>query len=508
MLVLRASAAAMPGPLVESVFDDPRYADLHQEYYRGRLQDRRAHRAAADAAHPEHCVRDRLSEVTQPTLLSVASRIGSSIRSTRQVGQLLSRGCVRTPPRCGQPQIESPARHRPSSSSSQPPSLWRPCRRPGPGLEGLHELPLRPAAARRSAAGPAGRRCRLRCLRPAPGHPRRSRHGPQCSGRRRRPGSALAAPASAAITTLTVRWLRLPGRDAASYEDFWRRTGSRISSSTTSPGRAASLYLALSSGTTTGVPSTCRCRANGRVEPAAGRRRRAVPGRHLARHCSPVGCSSWRQHRPAAVAGRRGSRGAEWIAARKCRSSAPTRSRRRLHWLATGRKAGGPGAGAGQRITLVGGVPSWLLVLFERLLARRGTCRRRLALAEAGRPRHPVRSVPRSVCPPDRQRCRVPQRVPGIGGFVATETMARVLLRLVPDHGVFFEFVPVRTHRRPSQTPHGRGDRAGRRVCRDADDVRRAVVPSWATRSVPSAIPRCCGFTGRTRTFCPRSAST
>lgn len=97
--------------LVESVFYDPRYADLRvQEYYRGRLQDRRWRIGLLRTLRGtlEHCVRDRLREVTQPTLLvcGAQDRIVDPEHAAR-VAQLLPRGCVRTLPRCGHaPQIE------------------------------------------------------------------------------------------------------------------------------------------------------------------------------------------------------------------------------------------------------------------------------------------------------------------------------------------------------------------------------------------------------------------
>jgi GH3 auxin-responsive promoter len=98
-------------------------------------------------------------------------------------------------------------------------------------------------------------------------------------------------------------------------------------------------------------------------------------------------------------------------------------------------------------VTVVGGVPSWLLLLFERLLQVTG--RRCIAevwpalrvVVHGGTKFDPYREVFRRALGSDAVRCL--EVYPASEGFVAAEDPRHDLLRLVPDHGVFFEFVPV-----------------------------------------------------------------
>jgi hypothetical protein len=102
---------------------------------------------------------------------------------------------------------------------------------------------------------------------------------------------------------------------------------------------------------------------------------------------------------------------------------------------------------AGLPITLVSGVPSWLLVLFERL--RQVTGRRSIAdvwptlrvVVHGGTRFDPYRSLFRRVIGNDSVRFL--ETYPCSEGFIATEDPRYDLLRLIPDHGIFFEFVPV-----------------------------------------------------------------
>jgi hypothetical protein len=98
-------------------------------------------------------------------------------------------------------------------------------------------------------------------------------------------------------------------------------------------------------------------------------------------------------------------------------------------------------------ITAVSGVPSWLLVLFERL--RQITGRDRLIdvwpglrlVIHGGTKFDPYRALFRQVIGSDD--VRLLEVYPASEGYVATEDPRHGLLRLLPDHGVFFEFVPV-----------------------------------------------------------------
>jgi hypothetical protein len=102
---------------------------------------------------------------------------------------------------------------------------------------------------------------------------------------------------------------------------------------------------------------------------------------------------------------------------------------------------------AGLPITVVGGVPSWLLLLFERLLEVTG--RERLAdvwpalrvVVHGGTKFDPYRALFRRLIGSDAVRFL--EVYPASEGYIATEDPRHGLLRLIPDHNVFFEFVPV-----------------------------------------------------------------
>jgi hypothetical protein len=97
-------------------------------------------------------------------------------------------------------------------------------------------------------------------------------------------------------------------------------------------------------------------------------------------------------------------------------------------------------------VTLVSGVPSWLLVLFERLRQLSG--RERIAevwptlrlVIHGGTRFDPYRALFRRLVGGD---VHFLETYPASEAFVAAEDPRHGLLRLIPDHGVFFEFVPV-----------------------------------------------------------------
>lgn len=103
--------------------------------------------------------------------------------------------------------------------------------------------------------------------------------------------------------------------------------------------------------------------------------------------------------------------------------------------------------GAKLPVTAVSGVPSWLLVLFERL--KRVTGRERVAdiwpmlrlVVHGGTKFDPYRQLFESEI--GGPNVRFLETYPCSEGFVATEDPRYELLRLIPDHGIFFEFVPV-----------------------------------------------------------------
>jgi hypothetical protein len=98
-------------------------------------------------------------------------------------------------------------------------------------------------------------------------------------------------------------------------------------------------------------------------------------------------------------------------------------------------------------ITAVGGVPSWLLVLFERLLQVSGKrCVAEVwpalrAIIHGGTKFDPYRAVFRRLIGSDAVHFY--ETYAASEGFFAAEDRDTGLLRLVPDLGIFFEFVPV-----------------------------------------------------------------
>jgi hypothetical protein len=98
-------------------------------------------------------------------------------------------------------------------------------------------------------------------------------------------------------------------------------------------------------------------------------------------------------------------------------------------------------------ITLISGVPSWLLVLFERLLQSTG--RDSLidvwptlqVIVHGGTSFEPYRALFRRIV--GCETVQFLETYPASEGFIAAEDPHYRLLRLIPDHQVFFEFVPV-----------------------------------------------------------------
>lgn len=98
-------------------------------------------------------------------------------------------------------------------------------------------------------------------------------------------------------------------------------------------------------------------------------------------------------------------------------------------------------------ITAVSGVPSWLLVLFDRL--RQVTGKKLISeiwphlklVVHGGTKFDPYRSLFQEVIGSDQ--VHFVETYPASEGFIATEDPRHRLLRLVPDHRLFFEFVPL-----------------------------------------------------------------
>jgi hypothetical protein len=109
-------------------------------------------------------------------------------------------------------------------------------------------------------------------------------------------------------------------------------------------------------------------------------------------------------------------------------------------------------------ITAVGGVPSWLLALFERVLAMaRKDCLAEVwphlrLILHGGAKFDPYRILFQRLIGSDAVRFR--ETYPASEGFVAAEDPRHGLLRLLPEHGIFFEFVPVAECEAASPTRH------------------------------------------------------
>ncbi len=103
-------------------------------------------------------------------------------------------------------------------------------------------------------------------------------------------------------------------------------------------------------------------------------------------------------------------------------------------------------ASINQPITLVSGVPSWLLVLFDRVrqLTGRDTLREvwptLQVVVHGGTSFEPYRRLFRKVIGDDS--VRLIETYPASEGFIASDDPRYEMLRLIPDNDIFFEFVP------------------------------------------------------------------
>ncbi len=156
-------------------------------------------------------------------------------------------------------------------------------------------------------------------------------------------------------------------------------------------------------------------------------------------------------------------------------------------------------------ITLVSGVPSWLLLLFQRLLEQSGKARildvwpDLQVVVHGGVKFDPYREAFRSIL--GSPRVRLLETYVCSEAFVAFGDPRTELLRLVYDHGVFFEFVPVGELDSPRPTRHWLGN--------VEPGVNYAIIVStcagmWAhvigdTIRFESVDPPLLTFTGRTR---------
>lgn len=164
-------------------------------------------------------------------------------------------------------------------------------------------------------------------------------------------------------------------------------------------------------------------------------------------------------------------------------------------------------AAAREPITALSGIPSWMLILFDRLKQVTG----KSTIAEVwptlrlvihgGTKFDPYRELFRKEIGSDR--VRFVETYPCSEGFIATEDPRYDHLRLVPDHWVFFEFVPVEDLGKDRPARHTIG--------RVETGVQYAVVLTscagvWSyligdTVSFERRDPPLLRFTGRTKYF-------
>ncbi len=98
-------------------------------------------------------------------------------------------------------------------------------------------------------------------------------------------------------------------------------------------------------------------------------------------------------------------------------------------------------------ITMLSGIPAWLLVLFDRLKQMTGRDRiadiwpRLRLVIHGGTKFEPYRPLFQTLL--GDASVRFLETYPASEGFIATEDSRYGLLRLIPDHNIFFEFVPT-----------------------------------------------------------------
>ena len=118
-----------------------------------------------------------------------------------------------------------------------------------------------------------------------------------------------------------------------------------------------------------------------------------------------------------------------------------------------------------QPITLVSGVPSWLLMLFQRVLDLAGkACIGEVwpeleIVVHGGVKFDPYERAFRDML--GRPEIRLQETYPCSEGFIAFGDPRTGLLRLLLDHGLFYEFVPVDELDSPAPRGTGWGPSSG-----------------------------------------------
>ena len=316
----------------------------------------------------------------------------------------------------------------------------------------------------------------------------------------------------ARITSVADYQARVPVRDYNWFWDhYWKDRFPRLDNLTW-PGKVP--YYALSSGTTTGttkfIPVT---RAM-----VASNKKAAYTTIGLFRHAFPAaklftgkffflgGSTDLRKQDDGSLAGDlSGIAAKEVLGLTRPYTYPPFDSMLLTDWNEKIRRFGE--RAVREPITAISGIPAWLLVLFNRIKEVSG----KKTIAEVwpqlrlvihgGTKFEPFRDLFRQEIGGDQvQFCEV---YPCSEGFIATEDPRYRMLRVVPDHDVFFEFIPVDQLDR---------DRPVRHTLADVEvGAQYAVVVTscaglWSyligdTIAFESRTPPLLRFTGRTKYF-------
>src|SRR5208283_429270 len=159
----------------------------------------------------------------------------------------------------------------------------------------------------------------------------------------------------------------------------------------------------------------------------------------------------------------------------------------------------------GQKITLISGVPSWLLVLFERVLALCGKSTigevwpELEIVVHGGVKFDPYQRAFEHIL--GRPDIRLQETYPCSEGFIAFGDPRTGLLRPLLDHGLFYEFIPAEELDSASPTRHWLGTAE---TGRNYAIVVSTCAGMWAhiigdTVRFESLDPPLLHFTGRTR---------
>jgi hypothetical protein len=255
------------------------------------------------------------------------------------------------------------------------------------------------------------------------------------------------------ITSVAEYQARVPVRD---YEWFWTNYWKDVYprlDNVTWPGKVP--YYALSSGTTSGTTKYVPVSR----EMVASNKKAAFTTTALFRHAYPAaklftgkffflgGSTDLRQQADGSLAGDlSGIAGRELLDVLRPYTFPPASDMLLTDWKEKVRRFAE--LALHERITAISGIPAWMMVLFDRVKELSG--KRTIAevwpdlrlVVHGGTSFAPFRDLFTETIGSDLVKyCEV---YPCSEGFIATEDPRHHLLRVVPDHDVFFEFIPFK----------------------------------------------------------------